>query len=122
MNRAAPEGAWSVSSLTHAELAGDQSAGRGDPVQPFARASSASPELIFSTLTVTQRPPTRGLPASYEAAKPCSMLAFSWEEAISTCSHASAVLASLVAAVSPPVTTTAKTRGAATRTRAGAQP
>ena len=31
------------------------------------------------------------------------MLAFSWEEAINTCSHASTVPVSLVAAASPPV-------------------
>jgi hypothetical protein len=50
------------------------------------------------------------------------MLAFSWEEASNTCSHASAVLASLVAAASPLVTRTAKTRVAASCRRVEAQP
>jgi len=63
-SRAATAGAWAVSSFTQAELAGDQTSGRIDPVQPFASASSASPESTFSTLTITQRPPTCGLPAS----------------------------------------------------------
>src|ERR1700692_96356 len=49
------------------------------------------------------------------------MLAFSWEEAINTCSHASAVVASLVAAASPPVTRTAKTRVAASCRRVETQ-
>jgi hypothetical protein len=63
-SRALTAGACALSRLTQAELAGDQTSGRVDPVQPFARASSASPESTFSTLTVTHCPSTRGRPAS----------------------------------------------------------